>query len=99
MSHANFAPVAIAQQLLELVTSAFPTSPTGSNPETALDPLALYNAKIGIQDLCDKLMQNVLGRLEYTVLLAGEPTSAHTPTVYLTRTSKNHARRVLLWAL
>ncbi|RDB19401.1 O-methyltransferase SfmM3 [Hypsizygus marmoreus] len=62
-------PVYIAEEILRLTQSAF--APPSTDPAGAhVDPLALYDAKIRMQDLCDTLLQSVLGRLEYTVLLA-----------------------------
>ncbi|KAG6907938.1 hypothetical protein DXG01_006796 [Tephrocybe rancida] len=57
-------PISIAEQILQLTQTNFDTS----SPQS--DSLALYNAKISLQDLCDKLLQATLGRLEYTTLLA-----------------------------
>lgn len=60
--------ISIAEEILQLANSAF----SGSNfNDAATDPFVLYNAKNRMQDLCSKLLQGVLGRLEYTVLLAG----------------------------
>jgi hypothetical protein len=61
-------PVFIAEQILQLTKANFDIS----SPQD--DSLALYNAKIRMQDLCDQLLQTVLGRLGYTILLAGECT-------------------------
>jgi hypothetical protein len=58
-------PVAIAEQLLELVKSI-------SEPQ--VDPLKVYNTKIEIQNACDSLLIKLLGPLEYTVLVAGAST-------------------------
>lgn len=58
-------PVAIAEQLLELVKSI-------SEPQ--VDPLKVYNTKIDIQNACDSLLIKLLGPLEYTVLVAGTST-------------------------
>ncbi|KAG5636306.1 hypothetical protein H0H81_008477 [Sphagnurus paluster] len=60
----NVTPVALAEQILDLTKAHFDTSALQN------DPIALYNAKIRVQELCNNLLQNVLGRLEYTVLLA-----------------------------
>ncbi|KAG5643503.1 hypothetical protein DXG03_000744 [Asterophora parasitica] len=57
-------PVYIAEQILQLTKANF----DASNPQD--DLLALYNAKIQLQGLCDNLLQNALGGLEYTILLA-----------------------------
>lgn len=67
-------PIALAESILQLVTSVFsaPAPSPNVQKKTTLDPLAFYNTKIRIQDLCDKLIQSVLGRLEYTILLAGK---------------------------
>ncbi|KAG6856819.1 hypothetical protein H0H87_000291 [Tephrocybe sp. NHM501043] len=56
--------VSIAEQILQLTKANFDTASPQDNH------LALYNAKITLQDLCDKLLQSALGRLEYTTLLA-----------------------------
>ncbi|KAF8079201.1 S-adenosyl-L-methionine-dependent methyltransferase [Lyophyllum atratum] len=63
-NRSTITPVTIAEQLLQLTKANFDTS----SPQN--DPLAQYNAKIRVQDLCDQLLQSVLGRLEYTILLA-----------------------------
>lgn len=65
MTITSITPVEIAEQILWLTRTNFDSS----NPQS--DPLALYNAKIRMQDLCNGLLQTALGGLEYTVLLAG----------------------------
>lgn len=55
-------PVAIAERLLKLVQSI---------SEPNVDPLAVWNTKIEIQNVCDLLSARILGPLEYTVLIAG----------------------------
>ena len=78
-------PVSIAEEILQLAKSAFSqpscTSITPTGPET--DGLVFYNAKIQMQNLCNKLLQNVLGRQEYTVLLAGECCFVHSQRIEL----------------
>ncbi|KAG6847786.1 hypothetical protein H0H93_006002 [Arthromyces matolae] len=59
-------PVSIAERILQLTQTHFNASSSGSE----IDPLALYNAKNTLQDLCNELLRNALGSLEYTVLLA-----------------------------
>lgn len=54
--------VAIAEKLLELVKST-------SAPDT--DPLTVWNTRTKIQNTCDLLLANVMGPLEYTILIAG----------------------------
>lgn len=54
--------IAIAERLLELVKVV---SATNVDPQTA------WNTKTEIQNVCDLLLTNVMGRLEYTVLMAG----------------------------
>jgi hypothetical protein len=71
-------PVSIAEDILELAKLAFASLTNSDNAVT--DTFVLYNAKNRMQDLCNKLLQGVLGRLEYTVLLAGttdKPTHLH----------------------
>ena len=69
-SEISTAPVTIALEILQLAKTAFPPSRDAAN--LGPDPLTLYHAKFQMQHLCDKLLQHVLGRREYTVLLAGE---------------------------
>jgi hypothetical protein len=65
--------VSIAEEILKLTKESFSESTTASTKNNlSVDPLAVYNAKLRIQDLCVKLLQTVLGRLEYTALLAGK---------------------------
>lgn len=86
----NHSSVSIAEQILQLTQIHF----NESSPD--VDPLAMYNAKNNIQDLCNKLLQTVLGRLEYTTLLAGQNHFISLPVTKLTLKPKNHVRRVPL---
>jgi hypothetical protein len=61
-------PVAIAEQLLKLVKSI---------SEPNVDSLKVWNTKVEIQDVCDKLLAKTLGPLEHTVLLAGTLALVH----------------------
>ncbi|KAF9469574.1 S-adenosyl-L-methionine-dependent methyltransferase [Collybia nuda] len=57
-------PISIAEEILQLATSVI------SDPGVVTDPFVLYDAKNKMQDLCSKMLQSTLGRLEYTILLA-----------------------------
>jgi len=61
-------PVAIAEQLLQLVKSI---------SESQADSLKVWNTKIEIQNACDSLLAKVLGPLEHTVLVAGTSTAIY----------------------
>jgi hypothetical protein len=77
-------PVSIAEEILQLANSVFATT-TNGNAEVVTDPFVLYNAKNHMQDLCNRLLQGVLGRLEYTVMLAGKlgkPTPRAVPNTF-----------------
>jgi hypothetical protein len=54
--------IVIAEKLLNLVKSI-----SAEN----VDQLTVWNTKTEIQNACDLLLANVMGRLEYTVLIAG----------------------------
>jgi hypothetical protein len=57
--------VALAKQLLQLVKS-IAVDNTGSDPD--VDPFVVYNTKIKIQDVSDRLLAKTMGPLEYAVL-------------------------------
>jgi hypothetical protein len=54
--------VALVEQLLKLVK-------TISEPD--VEPLTAWNTKVDIQNACDLLLVKTLGRLEYTINIAG----------------------------
>jgi hypothetical protein len=72
MTLASPTPVSIAEEILQLAKSAFSENHSTTSTGPGTDGLLHYNAKIQMQDLCTSLLQKVLGRQEYTVLLAGE---------------------------
>jgi hypothetical protein len=63
--------IPLTEQLLGLVKSIAESHP-GNAKGLEVDPLLVWNTKIKIQKLCDRLLVKTMGPLEYTVLLAGE---------------------------
>jgi hypothetical protein len=74
MPHIPTTPVSLAEEILHLAKSAFfelsSVDALSTSSDTS-DPLVVHTAKIQMQDLCNKLLQSVFGRQEYTILLAG----------------------------
>lgn len=72
----NASPIALAEQLLELVKSIHSTDNAAKSAVSGggapSSTQAVYDAKHRVAETCDALMRSVLGPLEYTVLLAGE---------------------------
>ena len=66
---ASQSPVALAEQLLELVKTLYHDPASHDHSTDARDA---YNHKNRISNICDELKRGVLGPSEYTVLLAGE---------------------------
>lgn len=59
--------VTLAEQLLQLVKS-IAVDDAAAGTESDVDPYTVYNTKIKIQDVSDRLLAKTLGSLEYTVL-------------------------------
>ena len=59
-------PIDLAEELLQVVKNMY--SHSGSVVDTAKD---MYESKLRVQQLSDKIMRHILGPQEYTVLLAG----------------------------
>ncbi len=68
-------PVALAEDLLQLVKSLYPSS------ETSIvdDSKESYKAKGHLQSLTGQLLRSVLGPADYTVALAGEYIAPYLP--------------------
>lgn len=65
--------VKTAQQLLELVTSiaALPAPGILGQNKLVEDSLAAWHGRAQVQTLCDRLLMQTMGVLEYTVVLSG----------------------------